>query len=299
MSSVESDTATRSQPTMLRMAETNCRGASRATGQSSTGPSSRDSAMKTFSQRVSKTTPPNFSSRNLTYWASFMEGRNGGLETSADYSPNGVCACFPGEAFIIAVSHSIGICIMANRLSKIVTRTGDQGTTGLGDGSRLPKNAPRVEALGDVDELNSTLGVLLTEVLPAEVRACLVEVQHDLFDLGGEIATPGYTLITDAHLIRLEDALEAFNRDLSPLKEFVLPGGSRAASLAHVARSVCRRAERRVVAIAAQEQLSSLNQRYLNRLSDLLFVLARVINRGLDVPDVLWQRTNQRGGGDA
>jgi len=188
---------------------------------------------------------------------------------------------------------------MGNRLSKIVTRTGDQGTTGLGDGSRTPKNSPRIEAVGEVDELNSTLGVLLTEVLPAEVRACLVEVQHDLFDLGGEIATPGFSLVTDAHLARLDDALEVFNRDLPPLKEFVLPGGSRPAALAHVARSICRRAERRVVAVAAQEPLSALNQRYLNRLSDLLFVLARVINRGLDVPDVLWQRGNQRSDDDA
>lgn len=188
---------------------------------------------------------------------------------------------------------------MANRLSKIVTRTGDHGTTGLADGSRLPKNAPRVEALGDVDELNSTLGVLLAEVLHAEVRACLVEVQHDLFDLGGEIATPGYTLITEAHLARLDDALEVFNRDLSPLKEFVLPGGSRSASLAHVARSICRRAERRIVALTAQEALSPLIQRYLNRLSDLLFVLARVINRDLAVPDVLWQRGGHRGNGDS
>jgi cob(I)alamin adenosyltransferase len=184
---------------------------------------------------------------------------------------------------------------MANRLTKIVTRTGDQGTTGLGNGSRLPKNAPRVEALGDVDELNSAVGVLLTEPLSAEVRACLVEVQHDLFDLGGEIATPGFTLVTQAHLARLDDALEVFSRDLAPLKEFILPGGSRPASLAHVARSVCRRAERRAVALATDEELSPLIQSYLNRLSDLLFVLARVINRGLGVPDVLWQRGDLRG----
>jgi cob(I)alamin adenosyltransferase len=187
---------------------------------------------------------------------------------------------------------------MANRLSRIVTRTGDQGTTGLGDGSRLPKNAPRVEALGDIDELNSAVGVLLTEALSAEVRACLVEVQHDLFDLGGEVATPGFTLVTESHLARLDDALETFNRDLPPLKEFVLPGGSRPASFAHLARSICRRAERRIVSLAAHENLSPLIQRYLNRLSDLLFVLARVVNRGLEVPDVLWQRGNQRGGGD-
>jgi cob(I)alamin adenosyltransferase len=186
---------------------------------------------------------------------------------------------------------------MANRLSKIVTRTGDTGMTGLANGSRVPKNAPRVEALGDVDELNSALGVLLAEVLPAEVRACLVEVQHDLFDLGGEIAVPGFTLITDAHLARLDDAAETFNRDLAPLKEFVLPGGSRPASLAHVARAVCRRAERRVVALATHESLSPLIQRYLNRLSDLLFVIARVINRGLSVPDVLWQRSTPHADG--
>jgi cob(I)alamin adenosyltransferase len=186
---------------------------------------------------------------------------------------------------------------MANRLSKIVTRTGDNGMTGLANGSRLPKNAPRVEALGDVDELNTALGVLLAEVLPAEVRGCLFEVQHDLFDLGGEVSVPGYSLITEAHLARLDDAAETFNRDLSPLKEFVLPGGSRASSLAHVARAVCRRAERRVVALATQESVSPLIQRYLNRLSDLLFVLARVINRGQGVPDVLWQRGATRGGG--
>lgn len=188
---------------------------------------------------------------------------------------------------------------MANRLSKIVTRTGDTGMTGLADGSRVPKNAPRVEALGDVDELNSALGVLLAEALPAEVRACLVEVQHDLFDLGGEIAVPGFTLITETHLARLDEAAETFNRDLPRLKEFVLPGGSRPGSLAHVARAVCRRAERRLVALAEQESVSPLIQRYLNRLSDVLFVLARFINRGLEVPDVLWQRSNHREGGDS
>ncbi|MET0217483.1 MAG: cob(I)yrinic acid a,c-diamide adenosyltransferase [Burkholderiales bacterium] len=185
---------------------------------------------------------------------------------------------------------------MAHRLSRIVTRTGDDGTTGLGDGSRLPKTAPRVETLGDVDELNSGLGVLLAEALPPEVRACLFDVQHDLFDLGGELALPGFTLITDAHLARIDDAVEAFNQGLPPLKEFVLPGGSRAASLTHVARTVCRRAERRVVALSAHESVSPLIQRYLNRLSDLLFILARVINRAEGVPDVLWQQGKNRGG---
>jgi cob(I)alamin adenosyltransferase len=187
---------------------------------------------------------------------------------------------------------------MGNRLSKIYTRTGDDGTTGLGDGSRVAKDDARVEAYGTVDEANSAIGVVLAVAgLPAAVRTCLVEVQHDLFDLGGEIAVPGFTLITDAHLARLDDAAETFNRDLSPLKEFVLPGGSRPASLAHVARAVCRRAERRVVALATHESLSPLIQRYLNRLSDLLFVIARVINRGLSVPDVLWQRSTPHADG--
>lgn len=185
---------------------------------------------------------------------------------------------------------------MGHRLSKIMTRTGDDGTTGLGDGSRLSKAAPRVEALGDVDELNSSLGVTLAEEVPPDVRDCLVGVQHDLFDLGGELAVPGYTLVTEAHLARIDAAAERFNQDLPPLKEFVLPGGSRAASLAHLARTVCRRAERRVVALAARESVSPLAQRYLNRLSDLLFILARVINRAEGVPDVLWQQGKSRGG---
>ncbi len=184
---------------------------------------------------------------------------------------------------------------MAHRLSRIVTRTGDDGTTGLGDGSRLSKTAPRVAAIGDVDELNSSLGVVLAETLPAGVRACLVDVQHDLFDLGGELAVPGFTLVTDAHLARVDAAVEAFNGALPPLKEFILPGGSRAGSLAHVARTVCRRAERDVVALGAGETVSPLVQRYLNRLSDLLFVLARVVNRAEGVADVLWQQGRNRG----
>jgi cob(I)alamin adenosyltransferase len=134
---------------------------------------------------------------------------------------------------------------MGHRLSRIVTRTGDAGTTGLGDGSRVPKDAPRIEAIGSVDELNSTLGVLLAEPLPEPVAQCLVAVQHDLFDLGGELSIPGHTAVTDAHVARLEDAVEHFNADLAPLKEFILPGGTRAAAAAHVARTVCRRAERR------------------------------------------------------
>lgn len=184
---------------------------------------------------------------------------------------------------------------MANRLTRIYTRTGDAGTTGLADGSRVAKDAPRIEAIGAVDELNSAIGVLLAEDLPAEVRACLDGVQHDLFDLGGELSVPGHAIMTEAHGKRLEDALDAFNAKLPALKEFILPGGSRAAALCHVARTVCRRAERRVVSLAGAEKLSPALQRYLNRLSDLLFVLGRVLNRDAGVTDVLWQRNKTRG----
>ncbi|HTI48812.1 MAG TPA: cob(I)yrinic acid a,c-diamide adenosyltransferase [Casimicrobiaceae bacterium] len=183
---------------------------------------------------------------------------------------------------------------MGHRLSKIVTRTGDAGTTGLGDGSRVAKDAPRIDAIGSVDELNSTLGVLLAESLPADVAACLTAVQHDLFDLGGELSIPGYSAVTEGHVQRVEDAVEQFNASLAPLKEFILPGGTRAAALAHVARTVCRRAERSVVTLAAHEAVSDPARRYLNRLSDLLFVLARALNQAAQRPDVLWRR--DRGG---
>lgn len=179
---------------------------------------------------------------------------------------------------------------MGHRLSKIVTRTGDAGTTGLGDGSRVAKDSARIEAIGAVDELNSTLGALLSETLPANVQACLVDCQHDLFDLGGELSIPGYSAVTDTHVERLEDAVERFNADLSPLKDFILPGGVRAASLAHVARTVCRRAERALIRLAAIEAVSDASRRYLNRLSDLLFVLARVLNRAAGLDDVMWQK---------
>ena len=179
---------------------------------------------------------------------------------------------------------------MGHRLSKIVTRTGDDGTTGLGDGSRVTKDSARIAAIGDIDELNATLGVLLAEPLPDTIVACLIEVQHDLFDLGGELSIPGYTAVTDEHVARVEAAVEQFNESLPPLKEFILPGGSRAAALAHVARTVCRRAERAVVALAAAEPVSDPSRRYLNRLSDLLFVLARTLNRAAGGSDVLWQR---------
>src|SRR3954447_1168938 len=178
---------------------------------------------------------------------------------------------------------------MGHRLSKIVTRTGDAGTTGLGDGSRVAKDSARIAAIGEVDELNSTLGVLAAEALPPEIEACLAAIQHDLFDLGGELSIPGYTAVTDAHVVRLEYAVERFNADLAPLKEFILPGGTRPAAVAHVARTVCRRAERAGAARGPADRASAPPRRYLNRLSDLLFVLARTLNRVAGRADVLWR----------
>lgn len=185
---------------------------------------------------------------------------------------------------------------MGHRLSKIVTRTGDAGTTGLGDGSRVAKDAARIDAIGAVDELNSSIGVLLAEPLPDDVAACLVDVQHDLFDLGGELSIPGYEAVRGDHVTRLEERVEHFNATLAPLKEFVLPGGARAAALAHVARTVCRRAERSLVHLGHAEAVSEPARRYLNRLSDLLFVLARALNQRAGRPDVLWQKGRDRGG---
>jgi cob(I)alamin adenosyltransferase len=179
---------------------------------------------------------------------------------------------------------------VGHRLSKIVTRTGDAGTTGLGDGSRVAKDSARIEAIGSVDELNSAIGVLLAESLPEPVDACLVAVQHDLFDLGGELSIPGFESVTGAHVERLESDVERFNADLPPLKEFILPGGTRPAALAHVARTVCRRAERALVAAAATEAITPTSRIYLNRLSDLLFVLARTLNKAESRPDVLWRK---------
>jgi cob(I)alamin adenosyltransferase len=176
------------------------------------------------------------------------------------------------------------------RLSKIATRAGDDGSTGLADGSRLPKDSPRIEAIGAVDELNSQIGLLLTEALPQAVRDCLAAAQHELFDLGGELAWPGHDVIHADQVARLDAQLEHFNADLPPLKEFILPGGSRAAALCHVARTVCRRAERACVALARHETLSPAALQYLNRLSDLLFVLARVINRADGLDEALWRR---------
>ena len=179
---------------------------------------------------------------------------------------------------------------MGHRLSKIVTRTGDAGTTGLGDGTRIAKDSARIEAIGAVDELNSTLGVLAAEMLPVPIAACILDVQHDLFDLGGELSIPGHAVITEAHVERIEIAVERFNADLPPLEEFILPGGTRASSLAHVARTVCRRAERALIGLAKTDKVSDFARKYLNRLSDLLFVLARAINRAEGQADVLWRR---------
>ena len=182
---------------------------------------------------------------------------------------------------------------MANRLSQIATRTGDDGTTGLGDGTRVPKHHLRVMAMGDVDELNSTLGVLLAEPLPDGVRTLLVVIQHELFNLGGELSIPGFTLLKVEAVAALDDALALHNAVLPRLAEFILPAGTRSAALAHVSRSVARRAERAVVLLTAQEPLNDAPRHYLNRLSDLLFVLARVLNRanldGLGGDDVYWR----------
>jgi cob(I)alamin adenosyltransferase len=176
------------------------------------------------------------------------------------------------------------------RLSKITTRTGDAGETGLGDGSRVPKDSARIAALGDVDELNCAIGLVLAEDLPRALREALEQVQHDLFDLGGELSIPGHALLTEAQVESLDQQLAAWNAELAPLKEFILPGGSRAAAAAHLARTVCRRAERSVVALARAEPVGAQARRYLNRLSDLLFVAGRALNRAAGRGDVQWRR---------
>ena len=185
---------------------------------------------------------------------------------------------------------------MSNRLTQIATRTGDDGTTGLGDGSRVRKDALRVAAMGDVDELNSSLGVLLAEPLPDAVRALLVTIQHQLFNLGGELSIPGYELLKSDAVLQLDEALAEHNSTLPRLAEFILPAGTRSAALAHVSRTIARRAERSLVALAAVEPVHEAPRQYLNRLSDLLFVLARVLNRanldglgGLGGDDVYWR----------
>ena len=178
---------------------------------------------------------------------------------------------------------------MSNRLTQIATRTGDNGTTGLGDNTRVSKDSLRVHAMGDVDELNSNIGVLLCEDMASEVRALLVEVQHQLFNLGGELSIPGFELLKPEAVATLDAALEKYNASLPRLQEFILPAGTRAAALAHVCRTVARRAERAVVALESSEALKDTPRQYLNRLSDLLFVLARVLNRMNGGDDVYWQ----------
>jgi len=200
---------------------------------------------------------------------------------------------------------------MGNRLSKIITRTGDQGSTGLADGSRLPKSAARIHALGDIDELNSAIGVLSAQLQDAGQLALLSTIQHRLFDLGGELAIPGRAVITDQHITELENAVSRYNAQLSPLKEFILPGGTPAAAWCHLLRTICRRAERSLVAMQPAEsapgqdnpegnpegnpglnsELNPASLAYINRLSDLLFVLARVLNGADGSGDILWQPT--------
>lgn len=178
---------------------------------------------------------------------------------------------------------------MGNRLSKIYTRTGDDGTTGLGDGTRVPKDSLRVTAYGTVDELNCCVGLVLAEdKVPENLRECLVQIQHELFDLGGELCIPGMEMVHDADIDRLESALDGFNADLPRLKEFILPGGGKAAAACHLARTVCRRAERSLVSLGREESIRPQTQHYLNRLSDLLFVMARVLARESGHGEVLW-----------
>jgi cob(I)alamin adenosyltransferase len=179
---------------------------------------------------------------------------------------------------------------MGFRLSKITTRTGDAGETGLGNGTRVGKDHQRIAVLGDVDELNSSIGLLACEDLPAELVSALQRIQNDLFDLGGELSVPGQSLLRDAQVVQLEAWVKELNAQLPPLQEFILPGGCRAAAQAHVARTICRRTERAVVSLNRREALGLLPQIYLNRLSDLLFILARTANRHAGVKEPMWQR---------
>ena len=183
---------------------------------------------------------------------------------------------------------------MGNRLSKIYTKTGDDGTTGLGDGTRVAKDSARVTAYGTVDELNSAIGLVLANTLPERIREVLTQAQHDLFDLGGELCIPGMSMIADADITRLETMLDAFNENLPPLRDFILPGGGVAAAHCHLARTICRRAEREVVTLSHHDAVRGEAVRYLNRLSDLLFVLARVLARESGHGEVLWQHERRK-----
>ena len=183
---------------------------------------------------------------------------------------------------------------MGNRLSKIYTKTGDDGTTGLGDGTRVAKDSARVAAYGTVDEINSSIGIVLAQEIPAPIREALTQIQHDLFDLGGELCIPGMAMVHEADVERLEHTLDGFNADLPPLKDFILPGGGMAAACCHLARTVCRRAEREVVTLSRSETVRPEAVRYLNRLSDLLFVLSRVLARASGHGEVLWQHERRK-----
>ena len=225
---------------------------------------------------------------------------------SVDRIPNDARARVFGPAKNVPADARFAVCIapiieflrtvvMGKRLSQIVTRTGDDGTTGLGDGSRTQKDSLRVTALGEVDELNSVLGLLSTEDLPADVASALLDVQHDLFDLGAELCIPGYSMVTDTQVQRLDRLLEHYNSGLPRLEEFVLPGGTRAGACAHLARTVCRRAERALVALARAETTNAAPRQYLNRLSDLMFVLSRVLNRQGAHGETQWQQKKNAG----
>ncbi|MEE4376884.1 MAG: cob(I)yrinic acid a,c-diamide adenosyltransferase [Candidatus Competibacteraceae bacterium] len=183
---------------------------------------------------------------------------------------------------------------MGHRLSKIYTRTGDKGTTGLGGGERVDKDSLRIETIGQVDELNCTIGMVLAHDIRPTISDCLSEVQHKLFDLGGELSMPGYEAIQADDVTVLEQELDAFNTDLPPLKEFILPGGGPAAAACHLARAVCRRAERHTVRLARQETINAHGQAYINRLSDLLFVLCRILARDEGGQEVLWRHDRKR-----
>ena len=185
---------------------------------------------------------------------------------------------------------------MGNRLSKIYTRTGDDGTTGLGDGSRVAQDSARVSAYGTIDELNSAIGIVLADNVPERIREVLTQAQHDLFDLGGELCIPGMAMVDDADVTRLESMLDAFNETLPPLKDFILPGGGMPAAHCHLARTICRRAEREVITLSRSEDVRGEAIRYLNRLSDLLFVLARVLARESGHGEVLWQHERRKRG---
>lgn len=178
---------------------------------------------------------------------------------------------------------------MGNRLSKIYTRTGDKGSTGMADGSRIEKDSPRIAAMGDIDELNSVIGVVISECEDGEVREMLVTIQHDLFNLGAQLSMPEYQQITEQRVSWLEQCLDRMNEELSPLKEFILPGGGKAAAHCHLARAMCRRAERTIVSLARESEISEQVLAYINRLSDLLFVGCRVLSREAGAQEVYWQ----------